>query len=95
MSKSIMEMMTSEPSIIFQPDVKYASRPYTIPAVITCKRQILFLWINISVALNLQCELPKSSKRSKFHENSVVHMSLILQIIAEETQKCSTHEIIY
>jgi len=35
MSKSIMEMMTSEPSIIFQPDVKYASCPYTIPAVIT------------------------------------------------------------
>jgi hypothetical protein len=41
MSKSIIEMMTSEPSIIFQPDVKYASRPYTIPAVITWKTQIL------------------------------------------------------
>jgi hypothetical protein len=39
MSKSIMEMITSEPSIIFHPDVKYASRPYTIPAVITWKRQ--------------------------------------------------------
>jgi hypothetical protein len=41
MSKSIMEMMTSDPSIIFHPDVKYASRPYTIPAVITWKKEIL------------------------------------------------------
>lgn len=33
--KSIMEMITRDPSIIFHPEVKYASEPYNIPVATT------------------------------------------------------------
>lgn len=46
MSRSTIDMTTKTPSIIFQPDIKYALLPSNIPAATTCAFMCKYKWKN-------------------------------------------------